>query len=384
MKSMKSGIIFALTLGLIGNPQYAQAFDIEDAKCVAGYAAIGVITTGIGYGCYRLHETISLYNANNRLKYHEIDSAAIAQHPHHAISLNEQELVNSYYNNINEYAKLCGEVNRDVRMLTEIQSAVDTDIYCWATTDRAHAFLAQARSFSDLNNQRLQQLTPRATFLNKQMALIRLARLIDEETRASTYHLVNASARFMLDESTARGYNAQSAWPLRTAWKSLDERKQLYQQCVNEYAPYNAQVDYVKSIMQAGLDTIAAYDQAQRTIAGFSSYTNDLRAEKDFELREEQARQAKIQAEAARIAAIAQERQAVAQEKQIRQQKENELITLRSELSALKQRIANGDDSYYIRQQKVQLQNRINNIKTELYGPSSWGSFFCDVITDQD
>lgn len=381
---MKSGIIFALTLGLIGNPQSAQAFDLEDAKCVVGYAAIGAVAGGVSYGCYRIYEAISLHNSNNYLKHYEIDSANIMQHPHHTISLNEQELISTYYNNIDQYAKLCGEVNRDVRTLAEIQSAIDTDIYCWATTERAHAFLAQARSFSDLNNQRLQQLTTRANFLNKQMALIRLARLLDEEKRAFTYHLVHASSQSMLNESSVRGYDAQSAWPLRSAWKSLDARKQLYQQCVNEYASFNSQVDYVKSIMQSGLDTIAAYDQAQRTIAGFSSYTNDIRAEKDFELREEQARHAKIQAEAARIAAIAQERQAAVQERQIKQQKENELITLRSELSALKQRIADGDNSYYIRQQKVQLQNRISHIKTELYGSSSLFNVFCEVITDQD
>ncbi|MFA6066732.1 MAG: hypothetical protein WC707_06140 [Candidatus Babeliaceae bacterium] len=384
MKRIKSGMLCILIISLMGNQQQVQAVDFEDVKLFGTIALATITSCGIGYGFYKAYESISLNNARKHLKRYEIQSSKIVQHARYAMSFDAEQLVATYYNRLDEYANLCRYVNHDVQILTDMQTTIDNDIASWDSTEKADTFVAQARLFSEVNRQRLKQIAYYAEFLNKQAVLIKLVRLLDEEVRTSCYRVVYAATQQSLDEATARAYNAQSAWPLRAVWKDLEQRKQLYQQYVYEFASDSMQSHYVNNIIQSGYNTIAAYEQAQRTIAGFASYTGDIRAEKDFELREEQARQARIQAEAARLAAEAQERQARAQEKQIRQQKEHELAALRSELSILKQRIADGDNGYYIQQQKQQLQNRISQLKSQLYGPSSLFGVFFEVLADKD
>lgn len=88
---------------------------------------------------------------------------------------------------------------------------------------------------------------------------------------------------------------------------------------------------------------------------------------------EAQAKQAAILAETARI-----------QKHQLRQQKESELAQLRHDLSRLKQRMRDGNNSYYVQQQKAQLQSRIYSLKSELYGAPSLMQSIFEIMLDQD
>jgi hypothetical protein len=363
---------------------YNSISNLRDTNTISipALAAATIAGCAISYGCYKLYTHISFSNACTRLEQNKIQSTSIAASAYPTAGLSEQQIVEKYSHNLEGYRHLCRNVHQDMRTLADIQTTTDQDISAWMHHDAQ--FCKNARAFSAINQEHLYKVSARVTFFDKHINLIQLVHLLDEEATTPTYPLMYAARFHKLTESTVRTYSSQSLWPLLDAWKKLEQRKQLYQQCVNALSSQVNHSKYLCAKIQDGQNYIDAYAQAQCVIAGFDSYTQDLRTEKEFALKEEQARQARIQAEAAQRIAEEQARQARAQEQQIRHNKEHELACLRNELSALKQRICNGENSYYIHQQKYGLQNRIRQLKSELYGSSSLSGFLFECLTDQD
>lgn len=368
----------ALSIMMLSPAQRASAdngFDVAAQLLCAG---------GLMYGGYKVYEHYSLKNAQTRLSSYKITAHEIMNHERTDMILDDQKIVALYLNDLSLYEQLCNQVAQDVSMLTRIQHTVEEDIAAWDSHKKAELFVCEARGFAQRNYQRIQHIKQRSAWLEQRKALLQSIILLNNEFKADCYQLVLRASRGNLTESVARAAYPESAWPLRTAWKAIEARKQLYLKEFSVLEAYAHSSPFTADYAYQVRNTLGAYTNAQEIIAGSASYTQELRSEKEFLQKEEEARIAREQAHAAQLAAQAQLRQVRMKQEQIHNQKEQELARLRHELSQIKRRIAHGDTDYYLRQQRNQLQDRIHALKLELYGPQSGWGVITDILFDQD
>lgn len=270
--------------------QSAYGSHSYDSQSRYTMAAVGILGCGIGYGAYKLYENYSLRNALSRLMNNENISQRISDSVDYKCIFDEGQLVNTYRNRFKEFVFLCERVKKDLQALTAIEKAIEADIYAWSSSAKANSYLERARQFCKYNNQRLHQVKQYKSFYDKHSELIHLAQLLEEEINSGCYHLVYAARQGTLNEATVRMHIQESLWPLRTAWSMLECRKHVYQACIDALSQHNQ--EYVSQhIIALGRGTIAAYQQAQATIASFDGYIGDIRAEKEFALKQQQIEQ---------------------------------------------------------------------------------------------
>jgi ATP-dependent Lon protease len=281
------------------------------------------------------------------------------------------------------YIELCSNVALHATRLFHMQNEVKYNVASWKNVSQAASFVQEAQAWVDAIEPSVKEFQARAQFLQQRISLLDLAILMQQESASACYPLIDAATKGFLTESFARSTQSNSTWPLRSCWLALEERKQRYSALVNALKIYAHESAEAQSYLYHGEEIIRAYTYAQNIVASFTEYTADLRAQKEFELKEEQARIARLQAEAMHKAAEAQVRQAKMQEQEVKQSKEHELIALRTQLSAIKNRINAGNNDYYLRQQRNQIQERIRALKQEL-GQSSLLNDIVNLLVDRD
>ncbi len=391
--AMRKGILTGLMLISIGGSSHGHAsyiFDQNTTKLAVNTViaiGLGCGICKLGYEAYNLYEVHALNKFCNRLANNETTSINIMNHERNTIFLDDQQLVNGYARRMDDYVALCRNVADDKISLLAIQGITNHDISAWKNNAKAIDVIQKAEQFAHDNADRLHTITMRCSFLHERKALIALAHLVATENQSYFENLITTVRnQGSISESIVRTCYPNCAWPLRKAWQEIEKRKHEYMQLlpkVNAYADISIGSCSQKYVELANV-IIKEYAHTQSLIAGFSAYTDDLRIEKEFELKEELARQERIKAEAMKKSADAQQRQAYAQEEQNINAKEKELALCRKQLSEVKRRISRGDTNYYLLQEKYQLQDRIRDLKIELYG--SWSIFqsFFEVLIDQD
>ncbi|MGB8467763.1 MAG: hypothetical protein WCE21_02070 [Candidatus Babeliales bacterium] len=353
----------------------------EPLKTAAIISAGAVVTGAIGYVLYGWYEDICLNRALTRLVCNiQVLREIIAEKNMYSIQ-DEQAVIQHYHNRYDTYHSICLQIERTYRQIATMHEEIKHDIRAWENYAKAVDFLQRARLFSTIITKELHAFEPLVVAYNNNDILLQLSRMLQEEFMSSYATIITQAGNLALDEATVRALAAQSAWPLRTVWQELQQRKTAYQSLINQMK--GTSINTGATLQQSFL-MISRYEKAQQIIAGFRGYTDDIRAEKEFTLREEQLYNERVQAQAALASAQAHQAQAKLQKDQLAQHKKSELSRLRTELSELKQRIANGDNSYYTYQQKSQLQNRISEIKRDINGSYTFGELLFDLFTDRD
>lgn len=336
-----------------------------------------VVASGVGYGCYKLYEYFAFNNAQSTLKTDSKTSVTMDGLIQN-IALDEQHLIQQYLQHKDAFKSFCKKTAHEVATLERIQQTTEAAIVRWGCKNGAEDFIARAHSFAAVNQQRLNYAKRVLSFLYQVEALLELAYMLQEEQFFSLRQIIHAASLNQLHESLVRAHCTQSAWPLRECWNTIQARKSNYEKYLQIIDVTTLQTAYGHALMRQAADVVHCYATAQAIIAGFPEYTKEVRLQKEFELKEEQTRQLRIQAEAAERAAQAHERQARAQEQQNRLNKEKELAECRSELSEIKRKIDQGDSNYYLKQRRNQLQERIAQLKRQL----GYEQTFLDVVVN--
>lgn len=360
----------------------ARSQSFEDFCTVTKIAAIGGAIAG---GCYTAYYYLSFYHAQSTLTHNKNKSSYLCQDIesiYNDLYAQEEKIITRYLYDTDRAVQLCNEVHLLVSGMKDILRTTHADIQAWQTYKVAHLFLLEAHSFHKALNAKIQQAEALEKFLGSYIPLLKLENLLISENACTFQSILYASDNNMLNCGTVCQYaSPQTPWPLTTTWKVLEQRKMSYK---IELENAHASTFYVTNastwsarVKHDALLTIQRYEKAQSTITSFYEYSAEMQAALDFKLKEEKLQQQKIAAQAALM-------NAQVEENRIRHEKEQELATLRDKLSAVKQAIAAGDNGYYIHQQKRQLQNRIHELKRELYGSSSFFEALVDVIADKD
>ena len=273
---------------------------------------------------------------------------------------------------------------QDISHLVDMRDTMQADIQSWLNTEKAQEFVMNAQEFVVEINRIIEGFNYKSHYYSSRQALLELIKLLQDEQMQPLYGITHATVQGNLfRESHVRGVFPESAWPLRSCWKALEERSSAYHRALIAIDGCKHTSVESEKYAKLGHDVLRALSTALNVIAGFTHYSEELRQEKDFALREEQARQARITAEAAQKTARAQRRLADAQAEHNKQSKEQELASLGINSVPLSVAFQWRCD-YYLRQQRWQLQERVHALKIELYGSESFWGALVNLMIDKD
>lgn len=391
---MKKAVIWSLMVcGLAQSPQAIGYVPQQDSWLKDALIASAALV-GAGYGLYKVCHAYNGY---------QYEQAVLRLRDHRRMVLEEEQSLSqkvyaltfddAYFTAYpTEFYEIKARARAYEMTLSRIQKETEGDRDAWSSTDYARDFVADARAFANANNMLLRTVRDYLDVLAQREPLIKLIEWMREETHKEYYAILKAYTSGMFTDRTAQQIYAHSQWPLLEAYQAIERAEKvgrsLFRNACNVCMPRSFIFSqYVREAEQM----LAIYAQMKDALVECPAYTRELSRKAQFEQEQERLRlererveTERRRAEAENRAAEARLRQARALEQQATTNKKAELIRLQERLHEVKRLLNAGLGDRYLRQERDNLQDRINQLKHELDPSRSLLNDVVDVLTDRD
>lgn len=278
---------------LVITPLYPTDKSESQKKGLLGAIAFAGVIAGLKIG-YNQYINYSLSCALDRLATNKKLSETIARgFNKDSYILEEEQIIERYAGNEAGYNNLSYLLSSNLGTLAYVDRVTKKDITAWNSYQEAVDFLNNANSLVKDNKDRMEVVNDRLTFIRDRKCLVTLVSLLKKEKKTVFYPIIDGIEKDKeINESLIRSCYGNSLWPLRTAWKDINSRKETYDFNLKE-VNFLPQSHYVQKTVAGAQQNTAILENAQRTISSSKNYTDDIRAERSFYEKKEESRQKK-------------------------------------------------------------------------------------------